>query len=134
MEIINYIKKIVIITIIFVIFVIFGILGFIIGIYLNQNVFDKYDKSKYNKKNKLLIWLDIALELGMFGIIIFVGRSLFSKFLLPTIYNYINKPDFNEQRDIKSTFAFIFALTLLYVQYNMKLKLDYLAGIQNINL
>lgn len=130
MEIIVYIKKIVIITIFFVIF---GILGFNIGIYLDQNVFNKYDKNKYDNKKKILIWLDIAFELGVFGIIIFLGRSLFSNFLIPSIYNYINKPNFNEQRDIKSTFAFIFALTLLYVQYNMKLKLDYLADIPLIN-
>jgi len=126
MEIINYIKKIVIITIIFVIF---GLLGFKIGIYLDQNIFDKYEKNKYDNKKKILIWLDIAFELGIFGIIIFLGRSLFSKYLLTYIHNFVNKPDYNEQRDIKSTFAFIFALTLLYVQYNMKLKLDYLAGI-----
>ena len=126
MDIKIFLIKMIIITIIFVIF---GILGFVIGIFLDNKVFEKYDNIKYRNKKKILIWLDIIFELAIFGIILFVGRTLFSTYLLPSFEHIINNTDFEERRDIKSTFAFIFTLTLLYVQYNLRLKLDHLAGI-----
>jgi hypothetical protein len=119
--------------IISIIFIIFGLLGFIIGIFLDQHIFIKYNVEEYKNKERYLIWLDIALQLMIFGIILFLGRSIFSQYLLPIFDYFINKNNdiiTEEKRDIKSTFAFIFTLTLLYVQYNLKLKLDHLAGIK----
>ena len=116
--------------IISIIFLIFGILGFFIGIYLDQHIFDKFDINKYKNKKRYLIWLDIAIELIVFSIVLFLARSIFSQYLLPIFEQLMNNTNFEERRDIKSTFAFIFTLTMLYVQYNLKLKLDYLAGIK----
>ena len=114
--------------IIIIIFVIFGILGFIIGIFLDKKIFQKYDTDKYKNKKKIFIWLDIVFELAVFSVILFVGRTLFSTYLLPSFEHLMNNTQFEERRDIKSTFAFIFTLTMLYIQYNLKLKLDHLAG------
>ena len=109
---------------IIIIFIVFGILGFFIGIFLDQQLFLKFNPNK----SKIYVWLDIAFELAVFGIFLFIARF--------TLGDYINKlidtNDWNEQRDIKSTYAFIFTLTMLYVQYNLRLKIDYLSGVKNI--
>ena len=103
---------------IIIIFIVFGILGFAIGIFLDKKLFPQFNPNK----SKFYIWADIVSELAVFGIFLFIARF--------TLGDYINKivntSDWNEQRDIKSSYAFIFTLTMLYVQYNLQKKLDYL--------
>ena len=101
-----------------IIFIVFGILGFAIGIFLDKKLFPQFNPNK----SEFYIWADIVSELAVFGIFLFIARF--------TLGDYINKivntSDWNEQRDIKSSYAFIFTLTMLYVQYNLQKKLDYL--------
>ena len=103
---------------IIIIFIVFGILGFAIGIFLDKKLFPQFNPNK----SEFYIWADIVSELAVFGIFLFIARF--------TLGDYINKivntSDWNEQRDIKSSYAFIFTLTMLYVQYNLQKKLDYL--------
>jgi len=107
-------------------FIIFGILGFIFGILLDQNLFPQFELEKYKKKTKFEIWIDLALELAIFGILLYIIRNLVGKYILPNLYDNIWDFKWKDQRDVKS--AYTFTLTMLYVQYNMKKKLDYLAG------
>ena len=107
-------------------FIIFGILGFICGILLDQNLFPQFELEKYKKKTKFEIWIDLALELAIFGILLYIIRNLVGKYILPNLYDNIWDFKWKDQRDVKS--AYTFTLTMLYVQYNMKKKLDYLAG------
>ena len=101
-----------------IIFIVFGILGFAIGIFLDKKLFPQFNPNK----SKFYMWLDIVLELAVFGIFLFIARFTLGDY----IYKLVNSNDWNEQRDIKSTYAFIFTLTMLYVQYNLQKKLDYL--------
>ena len=103
---------------IIIIFIVFGILGFIIGIFLDQTLFPKFNPNK----SKTLIWIDIVIELAVFGIFLFIARFTLGDY----INKIVNSNDWNEQRDIKSSYAFIFTLTMLYVQYNLQQKLNYL--------
>ena len=103
---------------IIIIFIVFGILGFVIGIFLDKKIFPKFDPNR----SEFYTWIDIISELAVFGIFLFIARFTLGDY----VTKIVNTSDWNEQRDIKSTYAFIFTLTMLCVQYNLQKKLDYL--------
>ena len=87
-------------------FIIFGILGFICGILLDQNLFPQFELEKYKKKTKFEIWIDLALELAIFGILLYIIRNLVGKYILPNLYDNIWDFKWKDQRDVKSAYTF----------------------------
>jgi hypothetical protein len=111
-----------------IVFSIYLLIGFYVGVYLDKQVFKKYDEEKYKKRSKWCVFLEVCIEFSTIGVLLYISRNLVEHFLTPLIpINKIFGFNWSNLRELKSGYGFTFMA--LYFQNNLKKKLDLLAKI-----
>lgn len=109
-----------------IVFSIYILLGFYIGVYLDKNIFNKYNEVIYKNKSKWCIFLEVCLDFSLIGILLYLVRNGVEYLLKPLIpIEKIFGFSWSKLRDLKSGYGFTFMI--LYFQNNLKKKLDILA-------
>ena len=109
-----------------IIFSIYLLLGFYVGVYLDKQVFKKFDEEEYKKKSKWCVFLEVCLEFSTIGVLLYLARNFVEYFITPFIpIEQIFGFHWSNLRDLKSGYGFTFMA--LYFQNNLKKKLDLLA-------
>jgi hypothetical protein len=100
-------------------------LYFVIGYYLSHYVNKLYPKfNKEDNRNKLLLFLEVLLQLGIIGILFYLIRNIseYIPFPLDGVYGFKHKL----VKELNSSASLSFGI--FYAQINMKNKLEYILG------
>ena len=91
-----------------IIFSIYLLLGFYAGVYLDKNVFKKYNEEEYKIKSKWCIFLEVCINFSVIGVLLYITRNIVEHFITPLIpIEKLFGFHWPMLRDLKSGYGFV---------------------------
>ena len=104
--------------------IVYFIVGFLISFYINK-MFDEFipNDNSSNKPHKILLFLDVILQLFLIGILFYIIRNIIE--LIPFPLNGVYGYDHSIVKELRSGGVSL-GFGIFYAQINLKDKLSYI--------